>query len=47
MPAVNVKGKEKPVRLFAVINLKAAKNGPRTLEDVRKLMGIKAEDRRQ
>jgi class 3 adenylate cyclase len=47
MPAVNVKGKEKPVRLFAVINLKAAKNGPRTLEDVRRLMGIKAEDRRQ
>jgi class 3 adenylate cyclase len=41
MPPVKVKGKEKPVRLFAVINLKSAHNGPITLEDVRNLMGIK------
>jgi len=41
MPAVSVKGKEKPVRLFAVINLVNAKSGPRTLSEVRTLMGIK------
>lgn len=47
MPAVNVKGKKDPVRIFAVINLKSAKKGPKTLADVRRFMGIKAEDRRQ
>jgi adenylate cyclase len=41
MPAVSVKGKEKPVRLFAVINTKDAESGPFTLADVRNLMGIK------
>jgi adenylate cyclase len=41
MPAVKVKGKEKPVRLFAVINRKSAENGPKTLSDVRRLIGIK------
>jgi adenylate cyclase len=41
MPAVSVKGKEKPVRLFAVVNIVNAKSGPRTLDEVRKLMGIK------
>jgi class 3 adenylate cyclase len=46
MQAVKVKGKEKPVRLFAVINLKSATSGPKTLDDVRRLMGIKSEDRR-
>jgi adenylate cyclase len=44
MPSVEVKGKEKPVRMFAVINLAAVSGGPRTLADVRKLLGIKAPD---
>jgi adenylate cyclase len=44
MPPVEVKGKEKPVRLFAVINLAGNPGGPRTLADVRKLLGIKAPD---
>jgi len=41
MPPVTVKGKEKPIRLFAVINHVAVKMGPKTLADVRKLLGIK------
>jgi adenylate cyclase len=41
MPAVSVKGKEKPVRLFAVINITNAKSGPRTLDEVRNMMGIR------
>ena len=44
MPAVTVKGKEKPVRIFAVINFKNAKSGPKTLAEVRKHMGIEAPD---
>jgi adenylate cyclase len=44
MPPVEVKGKEKPVRLFAVINLAGNPGGPRTLSEVRKLLGIKAPD---
>jgi adenylate cyclase len=44
MPSVEVKGKAKPVRLFAVINLASISGGPRTLADVRKLLGIKATD---
>ena len=43
MPSVTVKGKEKPIRLFAVINLKKAA-GPQTLADVRKLFNIPAVD---
>ncbi|MDR0476274.1 MAG: HAMP domain-containing protein [Treponema sp.] len=42
MPTVNLKGKEKPVRMFAVINLVSLASGPRTLEDVRKILGTKA-----
>jgi adenylate cyclase len=42
MPAVTVKGKEKPVRVFAVINMKAARSGPKTLGDLRRILGIKA-----
>jgi adenylate cyclase len=42
MPSVTVKGKAKPVRLFAVVNFVEAKGGPRTLAEVRKLLGVKA-----
>jgi len=43
MPAVTVKGKEKPVRMFAVVNLIGAA-GPKTLADVRKLLDITPPD---
>ncbi|MDR2663841.1 MAG: HAMP domain-containing protein [Treponema sp.] len=47
MPPVTVKGKEKSVRLFAVINLKV-KEGPQpkphTLEEVRRFLGIEPPD---
>jgi adenylate cyclase len=51
MPPVRVKGKEKPVRLFAVVNLRVRKRGeqqqwPRTLRDVRALLGTAAPDLR-
>jgi len=44
MPSVTVKGKEKPVRLFAVVNLIAVNTGPRTLAQVRKALGIEPPD---
>jgi adenylate cyclase len=44
MPAVTVKGKEKPVRIFAVVNFANAHTGPRTLADVRRLLGLKTPD---
>ncbi|WP_461245846.1 adenylate/guanylate cyclase domain-containing protein [Treponema sp. R6D11] len=44
MPSVTVKGKEKPVRLFAVVNHVSVKSGPKTLAEVRKLLGIKPPD---
>ena len=40
MPSVTVKGKEKPVRVFAVVNIAGTNKGPQTLNDVRKLLGI-------
>jgi len=43
MPSVTVKGKEKPVRLFAVVNLKGAEC-PQTLAEVRTLLGIPTPD---
>ncbi|MDR2965482.1 MAG: HAMP domain-containing protein [Treponema sp.] len=43
MPPVTVKGKEKPVRMFAVVNLKGAK-GPQTLAEVREMLGITPPD---
>jgi adenylate cyclase len=44
MPSVTVKGKEKPVRIFAVINLIDNDKGPSTMAEVRALLGIKAPD---
>jgi len=40
MPSVAVKGKKKPVRVFAVINFMGEAKGPQTLEEVRGLLGI-------
>jgi adenylate cyclase len=48
MPPVQVKGKEKPVRMFAVVNFRAkdgeAVEGPKTLAEVRELLGIPTPD---
>jgi adenylate cyclase len=43
MTSVTVKGKEKPVRIFAVVNLKGAE-GPQTLAQLRELLGIPTPD---
>ena len=43
MPSVTVKGKEKPVRIFAVVNMVNV-SGPKTLAEVRALLGIPAPD---
>jgi adenylate cyclase len=40
MPLVQVKGKEKPVRVFVVINFANNSLGPKTLLDVRRQLGI-------
>ena len=44
MPSVMVKGKEKPVRIFAVVNFARSTKGPRSLAKVRRILGIKAPD---
>jgi adenylate cyclase len=47
MPPVRVKGKEMPVRMFAVVNMKVkegAQPPPRSLAEVRKLLGITPPD---
>jgi adenylate cyclase len=48
MPSVTVKGKEKPVRMFAVINIKTPEGSeqkkPTSLSELRKLLGIAAPD---
>ncbi|MDR0320939.1 MAG: HAMP domain-containing protein [Treponema sp.] len=44
MPSVTVKGKEKPVRIFAVVNATGADNGPRNLTEVREILGTNAPD---
>jgi adenylate cyclase len=44
MPPVTVKGKEKPVRLFAVVNLSSVSTVPRNLAQVRRILGIKPPD---
>jgi len=40
MPSVTVKGKEKPVRIFAVVNFMGEPKGPQTIDEVRDLLGI-------
>jgi adenylate cyclase len=44
MPPVTVKGKEKPVRLFAVVKLKASEGKPETLAELREMLGVKPPD---
>jgi adenylate cyclase len=49
MPPVTVKGKEKPVRMFAVVNMKekrpgAAQPRPANLREVRKMLGLSEPD---
>ncbi|MDR0402578.1 MAG: HAMP domain-containing protein [Treponema sp.] len=49
MPGVTVKGKEAPVRMFAVVNMKVTKPGmeqpgPHTLAEIRKQLGINEPD---
>jgi adenylate cyclase len=48
MPPVTVKGKEKPVRLFAVVGLRArqgaVQSGPVTLAELRRQLGVTAPD---
>jgi adenylate cyclase len=44
MPSVTVKGKKKPLRIFAVVNFAGIKKGPQTLADLRRGLGIKAPD---
>jgi adenylate cyclase len=44
MPPVTVKGKEKPVRIFAIVNFSGTRKGPRTLAEVRRRLGIEAPD---
>ncbi|MCL2441424.1 MAG: adenylate/guanylate cyclase domain-containing protein [Treponema sp.] len=40
MPPVTVKGKEKPVRIFAIVNFTGEERGPQTIGEVRSLLGI-------
>jgi adenylate cyclase len=44
MPPVSVKGKAKPVRIFAVVNFAGEDKGPQTLNEVRSLLGITPPD---
>jgi len=44
MPPVSVKGKAKPVRIFAVVNFAGEDKGPQTLNEVRSLLGITTPD---
>ena len=51
MPSVTVKGKEKPLRMFGVVNIPNAEDipgggmqGPKSMADVRKLLGIATPD---
>ena len=44
MPSVRVRGKEKPVRIFAVINFAKNSKGPKSIVRLRRLLGIKPPD---
>jgi len=44
MPAVTVKGKNKPMRTFAIVNFAGDMRGPQSLEEVRSLLGIDTPD---
>jgi adenylate cyclase len=44
MPPVTVKGKEKPVRLFAVLKLRETEGKPETLTELREMLGIAPPD---
>ena len=51
MPSVTVKGKEKPVSMYAVVNMPrvtdipgAGPDGPKTMAEVRELLGIPVPD---
>ncbi|MCL1836844.1 MAG: HAMP domain-containing protein [Treponema sp.] len=44
MPPVRVKGKEKPLRIFAVVNFARSEKGPQSLAKVRKILSIRAPD---
>jgi adenylate cyclase len=41
MPPLKAAGIEKPVRIFAIVNHVSVTSGPKTLEEVRKMLGIK------
>lgn len=43
MPAVTVKGKEKPVKIFAVLNAVGIK-GPKNIQQLRSFLGVEAPD---
>ncbi|MCL2185272.1 MAG: HAMP domain-containing protein [Treponema sp.] len=40
MPSVTVKGKAKPVRIFAIVNFIGEPKGPKNIDEVRELLGI-------
>jgi len=42
MPSVTVKGKAKPVRIFAIVNFMGEEKGPQSLSELRDLLGIEA-----
>ncbi|MDR0320407.1 MAG: adenylate/guanylate cyclase domain-containing protein [Treponema sp.] len=44
MHAVTVPGRTKPARIFAVVNFEGDPKGPQSLDEVRSLLGIEAED---
>jgi len=44
MPPLTVKGREKPTRIFALVNHISVTSGPKTLAEVRDLLGIKPID---
>lgn len=51
MPSVTVKGKEKPLKIYAVVNMPEEKNilgagekGPKNLNQIRKVLGIETPD---